>query len=179
MATVITPPTSEPITIDEARLHLRVDHCDEDELINTLITAAREQAEHIIGRAIMPQTLELELSSFSGDITLEHPPIVSVESIKYLDATVAEITLLAGDYVLTNGYIKPVTAWPSGSAVKVRYVAGYADAESVPAGIKAWIKLAIGTWYAKREGMTADEKAQTLPHGFYDGLLDRYRLWRL
>ena len=37
---------AEPVTLEEARLHLRVDHTDEDALIGSLIIAARELAEH-------------------------------------------------------------------------------------------------------------------------------------
>ena len=41
---------AEPVTLEEARLHLRVDHTDEDALIGSLIIAARELAEHETGR---------------------------------------------------------------------------------------------------------------------------------
>jgi len=188
---LITAPTTEPVTLAEAKLHLRVDVSAEDTLITAFITAAREQCEHILGRSIMPQTWENVLDSFPlyEDIELLHPNILSVTSIKYIDALTAnETTLAANQYVLDKdsmpGWVMPASGvtWPDtlsvANSVRVVYQAGYADAASVPASIKHWILLVIGTWYKNREGLTENSSAK-LPHNFYMALLDRYRIWRL
>lgn len=46
---LLTPPTAEPVSLVEAKLHLRVDFNDDDALITSLITAARQAAETITG----------------------------------------------------------------------------------------------------------------------------------
>jgi uncharacterized phiE125 gp8 family phage protein len=192
MATrLITPPESEPVTLDEAKLHCRVDHNAEDTLILALVTSAREQCEHILGRSIMPQTWELVLDKFpsEGDIELLNPTIISITSVKYIDALTAnEVTLAANQYALDKdnepGLLMPASGitWPATldvtNAVRIRYTAGYADAASVPASIKSWILLAIGVWHKNREAM-AENTLMQLPHDFFSGLLDRYRIWRL
>jgi uncharacterized phage protein (predicted DNA packaging) len=43
---------TEPVTLDEAKLHLRVDDTSDDTLITTLITAAREHVEKFIKRTV-------------------------------------------------------------------------------------------------------------------------------
>jgi hypothetical protein len=59
-------------------------------------------------------------------------------------------------------------------AVRVTYIAGWANAAAVPAAIKASMLLAIGDMYANREA-SADKPAMS--HGFVSGLLDPYRVW--
>jgi uncharacterized phiE125 gp8 family phage protein len=188
---LITPPATEPVTTAEAKLHCKVDHEEENALVDGYIGAARAQCEHILGRSIMPQTWELVLDSFplDGDIELLNPTIISITSIKYIDAnTGTEVTLAVNQYALDKdnepGWVMPAAGvtWPAtadvANAVRIRYQAGYADAASVPESIKSWIKLAVGVWYKNREaGIEAG--ITTLPHDFFSGLLDRYRIWRL
>lgn len=188
---LITPPANEPVTLAEAKLHLRVDHNADDALIEALITGAREQCEHLIGRSLLPQTWEKTLDSFPlfENIELLNPCIISITSIKYISAITAnEVTLAANQYSLDKdsepGWVMSATdfVWPDtlpvANAVRVRYVAGYANAASVPSSIKNWIKLAIDTAYENRGGL-ADKSMGLLPHDFYSGLLDRHRIWQL
>jgi len=62
--TIVTPPAEEPVTLTEAKNHLRVDLSDDDSLISALIVAAREHAEAITRRAFITQTLKLSLDAF-------------------------------------------------------------------------------------------------------------------
>lgn len=67
---VITPPTAEPISLDEAHLHLRLDVYDsppthpDDPLILSQITAAREWIEKFTGRSMSERLLEIGLDAF-------------------------------------------------------------------------------------------------------------------
>ena len=48
-----TPPAVEPVTVAEAKAHLRVDISDDDTYIGTLITAAREWCEEYLDRSAL------------------------------------------------------------------------------------------------------------------------------
>lgn len=183
----ITAPAVEPLTLAEAKLHCRVDGSDEDALITALIVAAREQAEHETGRALVTQTWELVHDAFPEAFVLRRAPIQSVTSLKYLDsADGTEQTLDPADYLLDKdsepGYVVPAygkawpATWPVPNAVRVRYVCGYGLAAAVPVAIKQWMLLAIGTMYAERETIIAGQAA-SLPDRFWAGLLDPYRLY--
>jgi hypothetical protein len=86
--TVVTEPTAEPVTLDEAKAHLRVEHEYDDLTIAALITAARKYCETVAKRALVTQTLRLTRDTFPGAcdgwiLRLPRPPLQSVTSIKY------------------------------------------------------------------------------------------------
>ena len=183
---IIVPPSFWPVTLDEAKHHCRVDGADDDMLLQMLIASAGESAEHETGRALCTQTRELVLDAFPTDFVLHGSPIQSVESIKFLDASGTECTLDPQDYLLDNesepGYVTlaygkgwPAT-YPVPNAVRVRYVCGYGMPENVPAAIKQWMLLAIGTMYAQRESIVVGQ-AMSLPDSFWSRLLHRYTLY--
>ena len=185
---LITAPSTYPVDLASAKLHCRVDIADDDTLITALITAATEMAEQKTGRAIMTQTLELTLDAFPDAFELTRVPVQSVTSVKYYDTNGVQQTLNNTLYALDAAddfgfaYISPVYAgvWPDTrdqiNAVAVRYVAGYADAASVPQSIKNWILLMVSTMYANRETEAYSSRAvsTTVQMQFVDRLLDRY-----
>lgn len=187
MATLkITDATVEPLTLAQAKLHLRVDGSDEDALITALITATRTACEHRCLRSLLQTTWELTQDAFTSALQLQYPRIMAVESVKYLDAAGVLQTLAPSEYLLDAdsepGYVVPAygKAWPDTydqvNAVKVRYTAGYGTtADKVPAPLKQWLLLHIGHYYKHREA--AAGALEPLPYA--DGLLDPYRIWLL
>lgn len=187
---LITAPAAEPVLLADAKLHLRVDHIADDDLITSLITAAREAAEHLTGRALITQTWERVLGAFPSSDRLElgKPPVASITSITYVDAAGDSTVMDPADYALDDAtadavlLADTVTAWPNtydtANAVRVRFVAGYGDdGTSVPRAIVAWMLLRIGTLYKLREEVIAGVSVNELPQGYADRLLDPYRSW--
>lgn len=185
MATkLITAPAVEPVSLVEAKAHLRVDGDDDNVLLTMLITTARQEAEKVTRRALITQTWEVVLDCFpSGGIDLPFPTLQSVTSIKYFDGSNVEQTLSTSAYqvdadsepgrvALASGYSWPDT-YDRLNAVRIRYVAGYGLAAAVPAAIKQWILIRVATLYENREGVNIGNNVNAIP--FVDGLLDEYR----
>ena len=59
---VLTPPSSEPINLQDVKNYLRVDFTDDDTVIQELITRARAYAEMVTGRALVTQTIREEFT---------------------------------------------------------------------------------------------------------------------
>ncbi|HVL75307.1 MAG TPA: head-tail connector protein [Noviherbaspirillum sp.] len=185
---LVTPPDGELIPLNEVKTHLRVDSAltADDGLIQSLVTAAMQTAEHRTGRSLLPQTWELALDRFPEKIALDKPPIIEVESVKYVDANGDLQILPESDYLLDDfgepGRLIPAysKSWPmtreQPNAVRIRFRAGYENAAAVPQAIKQWILLTVGTMYENREGVVVGQSVQSLPH--IDGLLDRATVWR-
>lgn len=160
---LITPPASLPVTLQAAKAWLRVDHPDEDATVSALIAAATSALDGrggILGRALEPQTWELALDAFpASEIRLPLGPVASVTSVAFTAADGSEGTVSASDFVIDNaetfgGWIVPRAgfAWPAtmatGSAVRVRFVAGTGTPEAVRHGILAMVANRFDT----REG---------------------------
>lgn len=180
---LITPP-SESITLADAKLHCRITTAVDDALVAGLITAAREQAEHELGRGLGAQVWQLALDAFPADgIDLQMPPVTAVTSVTYVDTAGVQQVLSGAAYTLDNesdleAWLLPAEGytWPStldtANAVKVLFTCGLA---TVPATVRQWMLVRIGTLYAVRQGLVAGQISD-LPNAYVDRLLDRYRV---
>lgn len=163
-STQTTAPTAEPVSLTEAKLHLRVDHDEEDSLILGLIVAAREYAEMVTNRQLVTATWTAKLDYFPAyELRLPHPPLASVTSIAYVDSQGTSQTLSASLYSVDTtskpGMVTPIygETWPAVQgqhhAVTIVYVAGHGGPESVPDGIKKAMLMSVGHWYENREAV--------------------------
>jgi hypothetical protein len=122
------------------------------------------------------------------EIFLPWPPLRSVDSIKYIDQYGVQQTLTTDQYLVDSVTEPPrVTpafsvSWPATqnrmNAVEVAFTCGYGAASDVPAGIKQWMLLLIGTLYENRHQHDIAERVMiaSVPDNFIDGLLDPYRV---
>lgn len=174
---------AEPITLTEAKLHCRVDSdlTADDDLIEGLITAAREWAENHTRRSFVRRTLELRMDAFPSQIKLPRGPVSAVSHVYYTDAGGNQAEMSSGNYqadlhrvvpviLPVFGGVWPTVKWGALNSVLVEYVAGYAPgegsptdyAENIPNSIKAAIKLIVGHLYENRE-QSANVALGTLP----------------
>lgn len=157
---VVTPAAAEPVTLDEAKAHLRVVHDSDDLLIAGQVSAAREHIERLIGYPVVTTVLRATLDCWPPVIVLPRCPIASVDAVEYTDAAGADQVLPTTDYVvdLSGGgaRIRPAfgKSWPTlraaPAAVRVTYIAGRAPVD-VPPSLKAALLLMVGDLYENAE----------------------------
>jgi hypothetical protein len=58
----LTPPAQEPVSVQLAKQHLRIDYDDDDNLIAMYIRTARRLAENCLARALITQQLRYSIS---------------------------------------------------------------------------------------------------------------------
>ena len=200
--TVVTGPAAEPVTLAEAKRHLRVEHDADDTLIRGLIAAARDWCQAETQRQFMPATYRLTLDAFPGDcgwpagagfptragaILLPFGPVTAVSSVTYYDSTGTSQTLSASLYQSALDREPPFVApapgeaWPTAeagraAAVTVNYTCGYAGAAAVPDAIKAAMLVLIGQRYEQRgDDQVLTPAAAAAVHPAVRALLDPYR----
>lgn len=167
--------TTEPVTAAEVKTLLPLYGTDHDARIALLIPALRMEAEQLVQRSLAVNTWQLKLDAFpANEIRLLWPPVVSVESITYIDTAGATQTLDAAAYFVDShsepGWVLPAdgTDWPdtydTANAVTVNYTAG--EGASAPAAVKLWITARIR---AEIDG-GIDDTAKELLNGMLDHL---------
>lgn len=172
---VSVQPAAEPVSLSEAKVWLKVDNTADDDLISSLITAARMAVEDYTNLKLISQTIEEVFNGFPWSgyyrlgaapercdvMKLTCSPLISVVSVEY-KATAAGYTTLDSSNYTAHTYQKPPVitpayslSWPTAidfpESVKVAYTAGLsADAAGVPDLFKNAILKILTTWYEKR-----------------------------
>jgi uncharacterized phiE125 gp8 family phage protein len=159
---VIVPPSQEPVTIEQARRHLRAT-ADEINDVDAadLIKRARQLVEDMADRALMDQTRALYLDGFpAGEIRLPGGVVSQIDSITYTDPSGASQTVYGGDWVeYLHGeqpIILPVSYWPNtlyrDRSVTIQYRCGWLDVEDVPGALVSAVLLVMGWLYDDATG---------------------------
>ena len=171
----ISAPVATPVSVSEAKAHLRVDDTNSDTLIQSMIDAAVAHLDGwagILGRCLVTQSWRQDYPAFASRLRLPLGPVATISSITYYDADNASQTLASAVYThltdATGTYVtlKPDQEWPATyrrpEAVSITYVAG-TSATDVPAAIKQAILLLVGAWYENREETVTGTTAAQLP----------------
>ena len=193
--TLITPAAVLPVTLAEAKTHLRVVDAAEDTIITTYLAAATQAVQDHTGRALTTETWRLSLDAWpDADMVLPRAPLIAVTEIRYWTeaATPIDAVLAASVYQVEapsgstappgRVTLAPNQAWPSAQpgradAVRIIFTAGYgATAASVPAPLRAAVLLLTGDLYENREA--GGTKAIT-DNPAVERLLSSYRIWTI
>jgi len=184
-----TPPTEEPLTINDIRDFLRIDNTDSDMLLEAMITAARNWAEQVTGRALITQTWTYYLDDWPDEDYVKLPyagplqsPITSLVYTDYANTAttwtatnyIADIKSTPGRLVLAYDIAWPtVTLYPV-NPICITYVCGYGTPDNVPEPIKIAMKIAISDMFENRESIGKNPGGSINP--ILDRLLFTYRI---
>lgn len=190
-----TAPAVEPVTLAEAKAHLRVDTSDDDTYIGTLITAAREWCEQYLDRTLVHTQWVMRFDKFPDSgiepVELPRPPMVMSGTATAVTVTFTQeagptSTYSTAEYRVdrnaTPGAILPIygSTWTphrqDDNAISVTWWGGYgASGTSVPAAIRHAILMLVGHWYESRQAVIATGAVpQEVPYGV-QSLLDSQR----
>lgn len=145
-------PQSEPLTLAEAKLFLRIDNSEEDELVSDLIRVARHAAEHFLQRSLITQSWMLSFDDYApAKVLLPRGPVQSVTSVTLVARDGGETVVSDTTYYLNAGkeaLVFDVT--PISHMVEIDYVTGYGEAADVPEDIKQGMLGHIADLYDNR-----------------------------
>lgn len=180
--TLVTAPTQEPVSLAEAKDHLRETASEQDGLIAGYILAARGYVETYLRRSLLTQTWDFKADAWAYDkcldqhlIVLPRPPVQSVTSVTYVDTDGVSQTLATDQYRLVQldtgeAAITPAygITWPTLrdqlSSVTVRFVAGYGSGPgSIPEAVRQAMLMLIGYWYGSRETVNVGNIVNEMP----------------
>lgn len=181
---LVSPPAVEPVSRADAKVFLKIEHDDEDTLIDTLIAAARLHIEAATRRALINQAWRLVLDGWPPGRLIEVPisPVNSLEAITVHDragtATVLDGTAYVADLLSNPARILVRQAVPAGAAfngVEIDLVAGFGETpEDVPAPLRQAALKLVAHWYELREPVAFGGTPHSVPHGL-DALVAPYR----
>jgi len=183
---VVTPATTNPITLTEAKTHLKVDTTADDTFITNLIKSATSSAEEYTNRFFITTTIQQYGDKWDDISNLFKSPVHSVSHIKYVDPDGTLQTLSTNVYFVDDVNkparigLKPNQSFPTIidrlNAVYVEYRVGTAAGpDEVDEGIRQALLLTIGNWYQNRQAVVTGTIATELPMNA-KFLLDQYKI---
>ncbi len=188
-AILIDPPAIEPVTLAEAKAHLRLTGTDDDDYVAAMITAARIQVESATRRVLVDQTWRIYRDDWpiDGRIELSVAPVKSVAAVTVYDAE-GDPTVLA-----PTGWILDIASQPARLAftgaiphpgrpingIEIDVVAGYgASGLEVPQPLRLAVMTLVARWYEDREGLAYGIVPSRVAAAF-EALVAPFRVMRL
>lgn len=159
------PSEAVVVSLARAKKHLRLEasFTEEDDLIESYISAAIEASENFIGGHILEKDMTIKMNAFDSPLVFEAFPLQSVTAVKYYALGSEVLTeMLPGNYILTTSGPKvfslrfkesvPQTA-ERFDAVTVLVKVGNATGKT-PKAVQQAILLQVGDMYERREDRT-------------------------
>ncbi|MCZ7893438.1 head-tail connector protein [Agrobacterium salinitolerans] len=173
---LIHPPQAEPLTLAEAKAHLRLDSGDEDALIAALIRTAREHLERTTGLCLIRQTWRLYLDRWpeNGVILIGRTPVQAIETILVFDGEERPADITAGEKLL-DGAARPARLWlrdppapgRAMNGIEIDFIAGYGEAGTdVPDTLKRAMLIHVAQMFALRGAVAPENQPAAVPAGY-------------
>lgn len=173
------PPAAEPVSLAEAKAHLRVTHADDDAYLSRLIAAARRAVEQVTGLRLITQGWSLFVDRWPDcpALPLQLSPVTAIGDIIVYGSDDTPATVDPAHYYLDHAsrpsrvVLRDDRTPPRGgrpvNAVEVRFTAGFGSAADVPDELHQAILLTLAHWFDHRgdgEGGALPLSASELLH---------------
>lgn len=167
-AILIEQPQAEPLTLAEAKAFLRVEHSADDELITSLVRAARLAVEAATRRAMLTQGWRIVLDGWpsSGLIVAPITPLRAIVAAQVRnaagDAVALDLAALTLDAASAPGRIRFDRARVGApgqliAGIEIEVTVGYGDdGEAVPEPLRQAMRLLVGRYYEQRDRVEGD-----------------------
>lgn len=187
---LLSGPAVEPITLAEAKAHLRVDGNADDAVIASLIITSRLHVEAAFGLALIDQRWAYRFDCWprDGTVTLPIRPVQSIARVRVTNADSSLATIEPTRYLLDGASLPPRLV-PSAAAlpapgiriqgIEIELTAGFGPtAATVPYPIRQALLLLVAHWFECRTPIHSGTGAVRIPDTV-SALLAPYRLPRL
>lgn len=176
------PPMAEPITLQELKDHMRIDHALEDTVLTSLIASTREYLESRTGLALMEQEWRLCLDDWPEDrcIQIHKSPIRSIDEVEQFGVDGLPSTVDQGNMLL-DGKSSPARLFigPQNSpgqmmnGIEITFTAGCVSASEVPDMLKRALLIHAAYAYEFRGVVAPDMQPAAVPNG-YEALISQW-----
>lgn len=184
----LTPPTAEPLTLAEIKAHLRLDGSEEDTLLSSLITTAREHLERETGLCLIAQSWRFYLDRWPQDgiVRIEKYPLRTIDAVTVYEADGTAVEVPLEDHLL-DAEARPARLWlrnppmpgQAMNGIEIDFSAGFGEAGAdIPDTLKRAMSIHVGHMFAFRGVVSPDQQPAGIPDG-YERLIGPYRRRRL
>ena len=191
MALVMTSgPATEPVTVTEAKAHMRTDGAVEDVLIASLILTSRLHVEAALGFALINQSWTLILDRWPPGTEVEIPlaPLQAISAVKVKNTAGVATAVAPTNYLVDLASKPPRLVWNNAArpdpgipaaGIEIDFTAGFgASAATVPAPLKHAVLMLTAHWYEHRDANEIGSSAARIPDAISD-LIQPFRKIRL
>ncbi|MCP4934296.1 MAG: hypothetical protein GY927_08855 [bacterium] len=188
---LIAGPALEPVSLDEVKVHLRIDHVDEDVLLASLVTTARIHLETMLGLSFITQQWKLVLDKWPDAINISLPlgPVQQITGIALYNTADQVSVIDTSSYALDANSQPPRLVWRGDmlkpaperayNGIEISLTTGFgANAPDVPLPLRQAILLLVSHWYENREPVGLGNEIKEIPQ-MVTMLTNAYRRVRL
>lgn len=160
----LTPPAVEPVSLEEAKAHLRIGHDLEDGAVAGLVAAARGAIEALTGIALIARTVREKRDGWvhvgARSVALGLGPVSAVLAVRVADPWGALLTVAPAEYALDGAGNPPrlvfersprEPAIPEGG-VEIDMVCGFGGPDAIPAPLRHACLAMAAHLYENRAG---------------------------
>jgi uncharacterized phiE125 gp8 family phage protein len=185
-----SPPAAEPVTVADAKAHMRIDTDAEDVLIGSLLLTSRLHIETALSLALITQSWTMTLDRWPSARQLDLPlaPLRSIDEVRVKDARGDATEVPEQNYLVDLASRPPRLVWNNcapplpglaAKGIEIDLTAGFGDtADTVPAPLKHAILMLAAHWYEHRDPQEIGAAGARIPDAVGD-LINPFRTIRL